>query len=60
MNVYQIVNIVCLILGIAVLVFAALIAAGMIASVPTYKAPVPFLLGAVIVVWALISWRRHR
>ena len=48
MNVYKAVNTICLIIGIGVLIFGVLIAMGMVASVPVYKAPVLFLLGGII------------
>lgn len=60
MNIYKVVNTICLIVGIAVLIFAAIIAVGMLGSVPAHKAPVLFLLGGIIVVWSIISSIRHR
>ncbi|MDD4199921.1 MAG: hypothetical protein PHS19_00880 [Eubacteriales bacterium] len=60
MNIYKVVNTICLIMGIAVLIFGSLIASGIIASIPAHKAPVLFLLGGIIVVWSIISSFRHR
>lgn len=59
MNLYTIVNIICGALGICVLFFGALVAGGTIGTVPQNKAVVIFFLGAIIIVWALISQRRH-
>jgi hypothetical protein len=60
MNIYRIVNLICGTLGICVLIFGALVGLGMIGNVPPNKAVVLFLLGGIIVLWALISNRRHR
>ncbi|MBE6046285.1 MAG: hypothetical protein E7221_06250 [Clostridiales bacterium] len=60
MNIYRIVNLICGTLGICVLIFGALVGFGMIGNVPPNKAVVLFLLGGIIVLWALISNRRHR
>ena len=60
MNIYRIVNLICGTLGVCVLIFGALVGLGMIGNVPPNKAVVLFLLGGIIVLWALISNRRHR
>ncbi|MBR0456408.1 MAG: hypothetical protein IJJ01_07030 [Firmicutes bacterium] len=60
MNIYRIVNLICGTLGICVLIFGALVGLGMIGNVPPNKAVVLFLLGGIIVLWALLSNRRHR
>ena len=60
MDIQKIVNTFCLIAGICVLIFGALVGMGMIGNVPPNKAVVLFLLGGIIVVWALISARRRR
>ena len=60
MNVYQVVNIICGTIGVLVIIFGALVGMGMIGNVPPNKAVVLFLLGGIIVLWALISSRRHR
>ena len=60
MNIYRIVNLICGTLGICVLIFGALVGLGMIGNVPPNKAVVLFLLGGIIVLWALVSNRRHR
>ena len=60
MNIYRIVNLICGTLGICVLIFGDLVGFGMIGNVPPNKAVVLFLLGGIIVLWALISNRRHR
>lgn len=59
MNVYTVVNIICGVLGVCVLIFGALVGLGMIGNVPPNKAVVLFLLGGIVVVWALISQKRH-
>ena len=59
MNIHTIVNIICGILGICVIIFGALVAGGMIGNVPSNKAVVLFFLGGIIVLWALISQKRH-
>lgn len=60
MNIKNVVNIICLIAGICVLVFAALIAVGAVPSVHVSKSIVLFILGGVIVLWSGISMLRHR
>ena len=60
MNIYNIVNIICGALGVCVLIFGALVGMGMLGNVPPNKAVVLFLLGGIIVLWAVISSRRHR
>lgn len=60
MNVYKAVNLFCLIVGIAVLIFALVIKLGMIATIAPAKSYVLFLLGAIIIIWALISAARAR
>jgi hypothetical protein len=60
MNVYRVVNLICGVLGVCVLIFGALVGLGMIGTVPPNKSVVLFLLGGIIVVWALLSNRRHR
>ena len=60
MNIYRIVNLICGTLGVCVLIFGALVGIGMIGNVPPNKAVVLFLLGGIIVLWALLSNRRHR
>ena len=60
MNIYRIVNLICGTLGICVLIFGALVGLGMIGNVPPNKAVVLFLLGGIIVLWALLANRRHR
>lgn len=60
MDIKNVVNVICLIAGICVLVFAALIAAGIVSSVPVNKSVVLFILGGVIVLWSGISMHRHR
>lgn len=59
MNVHTIVNIICGIVGVCVLIFGTLVGLGMIGRVPPNKAVVLFFLGGIIVVWALLSQRRH-
>lgn len=59
MNIHTIVNIICGILGVCVLIFAAVVATGHAGNVPPNKAVVLFLLGGIIVLWALISQKRH-
>ena len=59
MNIHTIVNIICGALGVCVLIFGALVGLGMIGNVPPNKAVVLFLLGGIIVLWALLSQRRH-
>lgn len=58
MNVYTVVNLITGIIGICVLIFGALVGFGMF-DIPQNKAVVLFLLGGIIVVWALISQKRH-
>ena len=60
MNVYQVVNLICGTIGVLVIIFGALVGMGMIGNVPPNKAVVLFLLGGIIVLWAVISNRRHR
>ena len=60
MNIYRLVNIICGSLGVCVIIFGALVGMGMIGNVPPNKAVVLFLLGGIIVLWAVISSRRHR
>lgn len=58
MDIKKVVNIICLIAGICVLVFATLIGMRVIDSIPAVKAIVLFILGGVIVLWSLISMRK--
>ena len=60
MNIHNIGNIICGSLGVCVLIFGALVGMGMIGNVPPNKAVVLFLLGGIIVLWAVVSSRRHR
>ena len=60
MNIYNIVNLICGTIGVLVIIFGALVGMGMIGNVPPNKAVVLFLLGGIIVLWAVISSRRHR
>ena len=60
MNVYQVVNLICGTIGVLVIIFGALVGMGMIGNVPPNKAVVLFLLGGIIVLWAILSNRRHR
>ena len=60
MDIHKVVNIFCLIMGICVLVFACVVKAGMIDNVLPSKATMPFILGAVIVLWSIFSLLRHR
>lgn len=58
MDIKKVVNIICLIAGICVLIFATLIGMQVIDSIPAVKAIVLFILGGVIVLWSLISMRK--
>ncbi|MCI7392350.1 MAG: hypothetical protein MSH28_02410 [Clostridiales bacterium] len=58
MDIKKVVNIICLIAGICVLIFATLIGMRVIDSIPAVKAIVLFILGGVIVLWSLISMRK--
>lgn len=58
MDFKKVVNIICLIAGICVLIFATLIGMRVIDSIPAVKAIVLFILGGVIVLWSLISMRK--
>lgn len=58
MDIKKVVNIICLIAGICVLLFATLIGMRVIDSIPAVKAIVLFILGGVIVLWSLISMRK--
>ena len=58
MDIKKVVNIICLIAGICVLIFATLIGMRDIDSIPAVKAIVLFILGGVIVLWSLISMRK--
>lgn len=58
MDFKKVVNIICLIAGICVLLFATLIGMRVIDSIPAVKAIVLFILGGVIVLWSLISMRK--
>ncbi len=60
MNIHKVVNIFCLIMGICVLVFACLVKMGMIDDVLPSKSAMPFILGAIIVLWSVVSMFRHR
>jgi len=60
MDIHKVVNIICGSLGVCVLIFGALVGLGMIGNVPPNKAVVLFLLGGIIVLWALLTNRRHR
>jgi len=59
MDIYKIVNIFCGICGIGVIGFAAVVKFGMIETVDPSKATLPFILGAIILIWAFISNKRH-
>lgn len=58
MDIKKVVNIICLIAGICVLIFATLIGMRVIDSIPAVKAIVLFILGGVIALWSLISMRK--
>lgn len=58
MDIKKVVNIICLIAGICVLLFAALIGTRIIDWIPATKAIVLLVLGGVIVLWSLISMRK--
>ena len=58
MDIKKVVNIICLIAGICVLLFATLIGMRVIDSIPAVKAIVLFILGGVIVLWSLMSMRK--
>ena len=60
MDVYKVVNLICGTIGVLVIIFGALVGMGMIGNVPPNKAVVLFLLGGIIVLWAILSNRRHR
>lgn len=60
MNIHKVVNIFCLIMGIAVIIFAFVVKAGMIDNVMPSKSTMPFILGAIIVLWSAVSMLRHR
>lgn len=60
MNIHKVVNIFCLIMGICVLIFACVVKAGMIDNVLPSKATMPFILGAIIVLWSATSMLRRR
>ena len=60
MKIHKTVNILCIIIGLCVLVFACIIKTGMIANVLPSKATMPFILGAIIILWSTVSMLRHR
>ena len=60
MNIHKVVNIFCLIMGICVLIFAGIVKAGMIDNVLPSKATMPFILGAIIVLWSTTSILRRK
>ena len=60
MDIHKVVNIFCLIMGICVLVFACVVKAGMIDNVLPSKATMPFILGAVIVLWSITPMLKRR
>ena len=60
MNIYRIVNLICGTIGVLVIIFGALVGMGMIGNVPPNKAVVLFFLGGIIILWSVISSRRHR
>ena len=60
MNVKKVVNLFCLIVGIAVLIFGCVVRAGMIPTAEPGRSLTMFVLGGIIVLWALVSMRRNR
>lgn len=58
MDIKQVVNIICLIAGICILLFAALIGLRVVSTVPSSKAIVLFILGGIVVIWSLVSMLR--
>ncbi len=56
----KIVNLICMIAGIAVIVFGIAVKAGALEHVEPGRGMVPIVLGAVIVIWSLISLARNR
>lgn len=58
MDIKQVVNIICLIAGICILLFAAPIGLRVVSTVPSSKAIVLFILGGIVVVWSLVSMLR--
>ncbi len=60
MDIKKTVNIICLIAGICVLGFAALIATRIVSLIPANKSVVLILLGGIIVLWSLVSMKRNR
>lgn len=60
MDIHKVVNLICGIAGIGVVIFAITVKLGMIPDVDPSKSTLPFILGVVIILWALGSHLRHR
>ena len=60
MSFMNISNMICGILGAAVILFGLAVKAGMIPGVPSSKGAVPMILGVVIVLWAFLMRRRYQ
>ncbi|NLD19658.1 MAG: hypothetical protein GX663_05340 [Clostridiales bacterium] len=60
MDIKKAVNIVCLILGIAVICFGFIVKAGILETVSSTRFLAPVFLGFVIVLWSVISLYRNR
>ncbi|MCI7146426.1 MAG: hypothetical protein MR991_08320 [Clostridiales bacterium] len=58
MDIKQVVNIICLIAGICILIFASLIGLRVLSGIPSSKAIVLFILGGIVVIWSLVSMLR--
>ena len=60
MDLQRVVNIICLIAGIAVVLLGILVRAGMISTVEPGRSMTMFVLGGIIAIWSFLSLRRHR
>ena len=60
MDIHKIVNIICLICGIAVFLFGVIIRMGFLPHIIPPKGMVLIILGGVIILWSAVSmWRRR-
>lgn len=60
MDIKKIVNIVCLIVGLAVICFSIVMKSGLLANLDPNRFMLPLLLGFIIVLWSGISLYRNR
>lgn len=59
MNVYNVINLITGIVGVAVIIFGFVVRTGAIAGAPADRSTLLFILGAIILLWSFISYKRH-